>query len=111
LLFVVHSFDCSVWFVLRSVTSHRFGRISTAGRQPRIALSVEARVIRIEVNKATLNQKVANLEHIAPPARVRHPGAPGAVAMDTSACALACESIRTRHNPVEGGVIVQDAFN
>src|SRR5258706_15891390 len=37
--------------------------------QPRIAGGVLARVIRVEVDEAALDQEVANLEHIAPAAR------------------------------------------
>jgi len=77
----------------RLVTSHRFGWISTVGGQPRITLSIEARIIRVEVDKATLNQKVMNFEDIAPAASMRDAGAPGAVAMDAGACALAGDDV------------------
>ena len=75
------------------VASHSFGWVSTTGRQPRITLSIEARIIRIEVDKATLNHKVTNFEDIAPTASVRDAGAPGTVAMDAGACALAGEDV------------------
>src|SRR5262245_14543623 len=92
-------------------TSHRFGWISTAGGQPRITLSIKPRIIRVEVDKATLNQKISNFEDIAPAARVRHAGAPRAIAMNAGACTLAGENVRTAHDPVEGRVVVQDAFD
>ena len=75
------------------LASHGFGWISTAGTQPRITLSIAARIIRIEVDKATLNLKVPNFEDIAPAASVRDAGAPGTVAMDAGACALAGEDV------------------
>src|SRR5262249_14828669 len=97
-------------FIQWLAASHRSGWIAPARSQPRIALSIEARIIRIEVDKATLNQKVTDFENVAPAARVCYAGAPGAVAMDAGAGTLAGESVRTGHDPVEGCVIVQDAF-
>src|SRR4030095_16770127 len=93
------------------MASHRFGWISIAGLQPRITLSIEARIIWIEVDEATLNQKVTHFEDIAPAAGVGHAGAPRTVAMDAGACALTGENVRTGHDPVKGPVIVQDTFD
>ena len=56
-------------------------------------MSIEARIIRIEVDKAALNPEVTNFEDIAPAASVRDAGAPVAVAMDAGAGALAGEDV------------------
>jgi len=50
--------------------AHWFRRITSTRGQPWITLRVEARVIRIEVNKATLDKEVPYFEDVAPPACV-----------------------------------------
>ena len=67
-----------------------------------------ARRSRIEVDEAALNQEVAHLEHVAPPAAVADTGAPGAIHVQARARALAREHIGAGHHPVERRVVVQD---
>src|SRR5467141_5297104 len=94
-----------------ALLSHRFGSVTAAGREPGIALGVEAGVVGIEVDEAALDQEVANLEDVAPAARVCDAGAPLSVAVDTGACSFTGERVGTGHDPVERGVIVQDALD
>src|SRR5947209_7898789 len=77
--------------------------------EPRVALGVLGRVVRIQVDEAPLDQPVADLEHVAPPARrpFRHPGPPRAVPVPAVAGALAHHHV-ARDHPVEMGVVVDN---
>src|SRR2546428_6601474 len=97
--------------VQKEPLSHRFGGVTAAGREPGIALGVEAGVVGIEVDEAALDQEVPDLEDVAPAARVCDAGAPLSVAVDTGACAFTGERVGTGHDPVERAVIVQDALD
>ena len=59
--------------------AHRLRWIAPLGRKPGVTNRVETGVVRVEIDEAALDQKVAYLEHIAPAARVRDACAPGAV--------------------------------
>src|SRR6266446_2066817 len=76
------------------VLPHGLRGIAPVSGEPRITRRVLARVIRIEINEAALNQKVAHFEHVAPPAGVGHSRAPRDVLVFAEARALDRERIR-----------------
>ena len=76
-----------------------------------ISLRIEPSVVRIKINEAALNQKISNLENIAPAAAVCDSGAPRATAVHACARSLNGEGIGPGHDPVKIRVIVEDAFN
>src|SRR5262245_20106702 len=81
--------------------------------EPRVARSVLTRVIWIQVDEAALDQPVADLEYVAPPAGApfRYPRAPGAIAVLAMAGALAYDRVATRENPIEVGVVVDNRLD
>src|SRR5262245_11659839 len=81
--------------------------------QPRIALNVLPGIVRVEINKTTLNLPVADLEYIAPVAgAVRgNAGAPRAVAVLAVTGPLADHEVAPREDPVEVRVVVGDRLD
>ena len=65
--------------------SHRFGRITSRGHQPGIALGIETRVIGIQIDKATLHQEAADFENVTPPSGMSDSGTPRAILVHTGA--------------------------
>src|SRR5262245_5305977 len=86
-------------------------RALCSGRvEPRIALAVLARVVRVEVDEAALDLPVADLEHVAPAARAPfgHAGAPRAILVLAVAGALADHQVAAGEDPVEMREVVDD---
>src|SRR5687768_8426689 len=62
---------CCIALLAQSIRSpHRLRRIAAAGSEPPVPGRVEPRIVWIQVDEAALNQKIAHLEHITPPAGV-----------------------------------------
>src|ERR1700729_4073226 len=96
---------------MRATTAVMSGRHGLVGcAQPRVARRVLAGVVGVQVDEAALDLPVADLEHVAPPARapVGDAGAPGPVLVLAVAGALAHDGVRAREDPVEVGVVVAD---
>src|SRR4029077_11798441 len=81
--------------------------------EPGIAVSVLGGVVGVEVDEASLDEEVPDLEHVAPAAGLPlvDAGPPGAVAMDAVAGALAGEGVGAAHDPVEIRVVVHDLLD
>src|ERR1700712_3841812 len=79
---------------------------------PRISGGVLARIVRVEVDEAALDQPVADLEHIAPAAGapLGHPGAPRPIGMLAVARSPADQQVAGREDPVEALEVMGDGL-
>src|SRR6266436_3505844 len=86
------------------------GSRASALRQPGIPCCVTPGVVGVQVNEAPLDQKVPDLEDVAPPASApfRHAGPPGPVLVLPVAGALHDENVRAGEDVGEFGVVVLD---
>src|SRR5262249_56680234 len=85
--------------------------IASAGGEPRVSRRVEPGIIGIQINETTLDEKVANLEHIAPSPGMRHACAPRSIEVLSRAGSLDSKRVPASHDPVEGRVIVEDVLD
>src|SRR5712671_2284260 len=86
------------------------GSRASALRQPGIPCCVASGIVGVQVDEAPLDQKVSDLEDVAPPAGApfRHAGAPGPVRVLPVAGALHDEDVRAGEDAGEFGVVVVD---
>lgn len=79
---------------------------------PRVAGGILARVVRVQVNKAALNQAAADLENVAPAARspIRIARAPRSVGVLAMAGTFANDRLAAGKYPVQAGIVVRDRF-
>src|SRR5262249_31242811 len=102
----------SLWILCLFVASpHGLGGVTPAGREPRISCGIESGIIRIKVDKTTLDEKVANFENVAPASGMGHAGSPRSVEMLAGAGSFDGKGIGAGHDPVEAGVVVQDVLD
>ena len=78
--------------------------------QPRVPGDVLSGIIRIQIDEATPDKTVADLEHVAPSAGapLRIAGLPRPIGMLAMACALAHDQVTAREYPIELGEMVRD---
>src|SRR5215216_2710306 len=102
--------------IVDNVLLSAMSSVSGSGRlfpQPRVPLGVDAGVVGIQVDKAPLYLKVADLEDVAPPARgpLRFTGPPWTVPVLPEAGTFDGQRICTREDPVERRIVVGDGMD
>src|SRR6202795_5371156 len=90
----------------RSPSRQRLAGVAAARRQPRVAIRIQPRIVGVQVDEATLDERVAHFEHVTPTAGMGDAGTPLTVSVLAVAGALTGERIGPGHDPVECCVVV-----